>query len=164
MRKLVLGTWIIIVIISSGLLISSMIYEMDEYQGIVHFEFYIDEVNILTNDLGEMTKIQILSSLWNPSRISSFELNMIEVMVFLNGEESISIQRKWFYRTINPKVNTSIKWLHDIDNVNPFIDANATGDWNWYFYIQINIESEMVESVRLQLFDRSQPFQGVGFI
>lgn len=161
MRKSILITWLLIVIVFSGLLIYSTIYEIDAYETIIEFKFQINEVNINLNNMSEMVSLIIQATIWNPSFFSSFELKSIQGSVLLNGQGSSYLAgQKWFYLTILPGENSRISWSYviQLEDIDIFNNANSTQNWNWYFSIRLFIVSNIVEG---NLYDRSQSFQGV---
>lgn len=164
MRKIILATWLVITIGFSGLLIYSIVYEIDLYDTIVNFKFQIYDVSIVKNSTGDIVSLIVSASIRNPSHFSSFDLNSIQVGVVLNEQESEYLYGpKWFLKTIQPRENTSVAWSYNIypKDVDLFNKANTTGTWNWYFSISVRLDASIVGE---GLFDRSQPFQGVRVI
>jgi len=164
MKKIILTTWLIVILISSGLLAISIVYEIDEFQGMVNFQFHIESINVIKNSTSNITNLEVTANIFNPSSFSNYELRKINNIIFLNGEEPEYLRgNKWFFKILKPQERINITWSYEVvlKDLNLLNRAEIEGNWNWYFYIQISLISNIIESLT---FDRSQSFQGVEII
>ncbi len=160
MRNIVKAIWLITIISFSGLLVCSIVYEIDGYQGLINFELHITGIAVVKNNTDAFLSIKVNASIFNPSHFSSFELEKIDAIIFLNGQQGEYLRGpKWFSLTLYPRRNASIKWSYNIESADLDIvnNANSTEIWVWYFYLQVSLMSDMIG---VQQFDRSQSFSG----
>ncbi|MHA1977207.1 MAG: hypothetical protein ACW98F_17495 [Candidatus Hodarchaeales archaeon] len=164
MRKIILIIWIIVVIVSSGILAYSTLYEIDSYQTVLDFKLQITNVGINTNSTGQFDRISISGNFWNPSYFSSIRLKSIENNVRLNGQGSEYLRKlHWFTLLISPRTNRPLSLTITIlpQNLGIFTEANSTSIWNWSFNLKVNLVSSIIEAGQ---YDRSQEFTGVTMI
>jgi hypothetical protein len=149
------------IIVFSGLLAFSTLFEIDSYQSVIDFKFQISEVAIHTNATGEFEQISISGNFWNPSYFSSIRLKSIENIVLLNGQGSEYLRKlHWFTIMIPPRSNRPLSFSVNIlhQDLEIFNEANATAIWNWSFHLSVNLFSSLIEEGQ---YDRSQEFIGV---
>lgn len=163
MRKIVLISWLIIIISFCGLFVSSIVYENDAFYTMMNFKFEIFEAIVVKNGTDDIVSLRVSASIWNPSRVSSIRLHMVRGSVLINNQGSKFLKgAKWFSLDIYPQENESAMWAYSIlpQDVNIFNEAEADGIWNWYFKIEITIISHLVGD---NLYDVSQSLTGVKF-
>ena len=161
MRRKIIISWIIIVVIFSGILAYSTLYELDSYQTVLDFKFQIFNISISTNTENQFESLTISAIVSNPSQFSSIRLKSISNTVFLNEQGSEYLRGlHWFAIMIAPQKNTSVTWSYEIiaQNIHIFNGANMTNSWNWNFDITVNLFTNLIEEGQ---YDRSQEFQGV---
>ncbi len=161
MRRIILVTWSIIVVVSSVMLAYSTIYEIDSYQTVMCMRFQVLDVSISRNSSGHFDNFRLTGDFSNPSWFSSVRLKSIENVVVLNGEGSEYLRKvHWLIITIPAQSHRTIILTYDIlpQFVEIFSEANSSNNWNWSFTITVNLESSLLESGQ---YDRSQEFTGV---
>ena len=164
MRKSILILWLVIVTSFTGILLYSTAAEIDAYHTVFNFEFQISDVTIIQNQTGNFQTLEVSASIFNPSALFSFRVNMIKGIVMLNEQGSEYLRGpQWLLKTISPGANSSVTWAYpileqDLDLLN---DANTTGTWRWYFSLKVNVDTIVLGNDE---FDRSQSFQGVKMV
>ena len=161
MRKVIIVTWIIIVIASSGILAYSTLYEIDSYQTVLDFKFTISDVTISTNATENFDSFSIIGTFWNPSYFSSVRLRSIENTVVLNDRGSEYFRKlHWFTSLSPPRTNRSLILTLNIlpQDIGIFNEANASATWNWSFNLKVNLVSSIIDAGQ---YDRSQEYTGV---
>ncbi|MFW9904657.1 MAG: hypothetical protein ACFFFH_10015 [Candidatus Thorarchaeota archaeon] len=164
MNKIILISWIVITLSFTGLLVSSIIYEIDAFYTALNIEFEIYEATIVKNSTdNSFLSLKVSAWITNPSQISSFILKSLRGPITLNSKSLEYVGGlKWFTIDILPQENTSVTWAYTIleQDVDKFIEAEKNGVWDWFFDIRIVIVSNLIEST---MYDRSQSFSGVNF-
>ncbi|MFX0013835.1 MAG: hypothetical protein ACFFB2_03645 [Promethearchaeota archaeon] len=166
MKKIILVSWLIIVLSFSGLFVSSIVYEIDAWYTMVNFKFELHEINIVKNSTEDIVSMRASATITNPSRISSFTLYSIRVSVSLNNQKLLYISNslKWYYLDVPPQENKIVSWGYldlqqaDVDILNA---AESEGTWNWFLNIRVTLISGFLGT---EDYDRSQSFLGVNFI
>jgi hypothetical protein len=161
LKKVLIASWLIIVIGFSGVLLYSTAYEMDAYYTVINFQFQISEVVIIQNETGDMTNLRLSASVSNPSLFSSITLNFVDSTVILNGRGTSYLRgTRWLVKDIPPSSSFLVSWGYSIltQDLSIIQDANTSGIWSWYILIELNLDTPIVG---IALYDRSQPFQGV---
>jgi len=161
MKKIIIIIWLVWVILSAGILIFSIGYEVDMYYGIVNFDLEITQVTIVKNETGQITKMQVSASVTNPSSLTSFEVLAIKPTVFLNEQNPEYIRgQKWIFAHIHPGKSVNISWQYTVEEADRelFNEAEQNNNtWNWFFYMEIllRFDSDLVDDysfVRTQFF------------
>ena len=164
MNKIILISWIVITLSFTGLLVSSLVYEMDAFYTALNIEFQIYEATIVKNSTdNSFLSLKLSAWITNPSQISSFNLKSLRGPISLNNIRFEYIGGlKWFTKNILPQENTTVTWAYTIleQDMDAFIDAERNGVWEWFFDIKILIVSHLIEST---MYDRPQSFSGVNF-
>jgi hypothetical protein len=164
MNKIILISWIVITLSFTGLLVSSIIYEIDAFYTALNIEFEIYEATIVKNSTdNSFLSFKVSAWISNPSQISSFNLKSLRGPITLNNKHLEYVEGlKWFTKDILPQENTSISWAYTIleQDMDNFIEAEQIGSWEWFFDIKIVIVSNIIDST---MYDRSQSFSGVTF-
>ncbi|MHA2030637.1 MAG: hypothetical protein ACW99Q_14715 [Candidatus Kariarchaeaceae archaeon] len=159
MRKSILIPWLIIVISSSGMLFYSSVAEIDAYHTVFNFKLQVYDVTVIQNITGNFESLKVSSSIYNPSSLFSFKLNMINLTVILNEQEAEYLGGpKYPLRTISPGESSSVILTYPVveQDLDFFDNAINTGSWNWTFYIRVNLNTIILGDGQ---YDRSQSFQ-----
>ncbi|MFX0206036.1 MAG: hypothetical protein ACFFDT_08610 [Candidatus Hodarchaeota archaeon] len=164
MNKIVLISWIVITLSFTGLLVSSIIYEIDAFYTAFNIEFEIYEATIVKNSTdNSFLSLKVSAWIKNPSQLSSFNLKSLRGPISLNNKRLEYVGGlKWFTKDILPQENASVRWAYTIleQDEDSFIEAENSGVWEWFFDIKIVIVSNIIEST---MYERPQSFSGVNF-